>query len=140
MILHNDDNLCVGGAVRWRRRITFFFSYDIFGSVWSAALQWLYISFVAPTQSMYHILQFGQMVGLLRSSYTFLQIIWMACVWIIRKERNNRIFHQRTVDTKTLSGKVKLLSFHWLRANMLTFVFSYHEWWRHPLFCMGVGL
>jgi len=94
-ILHIDDNLCVGGCGSLEIADHLHFSCDPFGSVWSAVLQWLHLSFVAPAGSKYHFLQFGQMVGLPRSSYMFFRIIWMTCAWIIWKERNNHIFHQR---------------------------------------------
>lgn len=47
---------------------------------------------------------------------------------------------QKALDSHNITDKVKLLSFLWLKANMLTFVFSYHDWWRHPLSCMSVML
>jgi len=67
-------------------------------------------------------------------------VIWMATVWVIWKERNNRIFNQK-IDTLDHSvDKVKVMSFSWLQANMPTFAYSYNDWWRHPLPCMGVVL
>jgi len=108
--------------------------------VWFAVLQWLRLSFVAPVGSRNHFLQFGKMPGLPRSSHTFFRIIWLASVWIIWKEMNNRVFHQKVAAPQILAEKVKLLSFRWLKANMVTFVFSYHDWWQHPLSCMGVRL
>ncbi|AES95698.1 hypothetical protein MTR_5g028380 [Medicago truncatula] len=29
------------------------------------------------------------------------------------------------------------MSFSWLKANKPTYAFSYHDWWRHSLPCMG---
>jgi len=54
-----------------------------------------------------------------------------------RKE-TTRIFNQKTVDLDHLTDNVKLMSFSWLKANMLTLAFGYDDWWRHPLLCMGV--
>jgi len=68
----------------------------------------------------------------------FLKVIWHACVWVIWKERNNRIFNNKAEDLCKLLDNVKLMSFLWLRANKLTSAFSYHDWWRHPLLCFGV--
>lgn len=59
------------------------FRCDPFSNVWSAVLQWLHLSFIAPSWSRNHFYQFGHMTGLLRSSHTFFRVIWLACVWII---------------------------------------------------------
>jgi len=85
-----------------------------------------------------HLLQFCHMAGFPRSSHLFFWIIWLACVWVIWKERNNQVFNQMTLDSHAISDKVKLLSFSWLKANMSSFAFAYHDWWYHPLSCMGV--
>ena len=31
-----------------------------------------------------------------------------------------------------------MISFCWLKAHKLTSAFSYNDWWRYPLTCMGV--
>ena len=69
------------------------FSYDTFGSMWLAVLQWLRLFVLAPAGCTNHFLQFVQLAGFPRSSSMFLWIIWMAYVWIIWKERNNHGFH-----------------------------------------------
>jgi len=56
----------------------------------------------------------------------------------IWKERNKRAFHQQVADFYSLADSDKLLSFQWPKANMSTFVYSYYDWWNHPLYCMGV--
>jgi len=103
-------------------------------------LQWLRLSFVASGSCRDHFTHFGHLAGLPRSSYSFRQLIWMAYVWVIWKERNSKGFYQKITDYQTLADKVKLLSFQWLKENMQTFVFSYHDWWLHPLLCIGVRL
>jgi hypothetical protein len=139
-ILIAEDSFCVGGCGSLETADHLLFRCDPFSSVWFAVLQWLGISFVALGGCRDHFTQFGHLAGLPRSSYSFLQLIWMACVWVIWKERNNRVFHQKITDSQSIADKVKLLSFQWLKVNLITFVFSYHDWWRHPLLCMGVRL
>ena len=119
-ILQNDDNVCLGGCGSWRLQTTF-------GSVWHAILQWLGISFIAPGAGRDHFLQFGHHAGLLRSSHPFLNIIWLACVWLIWKEQNNRVFHQKALDSQSIANKIKMLSFIWLKSNLITFVFSHND-------------
>ncbi|RHN45252.1 hypothetical protein MtrunA17_Chr7g0228391 [Medicago truncatula] len=54
------------------------------------------------------------------------------------KERNNRVFKGKAQDLVQLLDTVKFMSFSWLKAKLLTSPFSYNDWWRHPLLCMGV--
>jgi len=108
--------------------------------VWHRIYQWLGILFTAPASASDHLYHFGYLAGLSRLSHSFMTVIWMATVWVIWKERNNRIFNQK-IDTLDHSvDKVKFMSFSWPQANMPTFAYSYNDWWRHPLPCMGVVL
>jgi len=102
--------------------------------------QRLDISYVAADGIGDHFTQITHMAGMPRSSHPFFKVIWLACVWVILKERNDRIFNNVASDPVTLIDKVKLNSFIWLKSKNALFVLSYHEWWRHPLHCMGVTL
>jgi len=137
-ILHIDDNVCMIGCGTMETADHFLFTCDTFGRVWFLVMQWLHLYFVPPRGNRNHLFQFGNLAGLPYCSHSFIQIIWLTYVWVIRKERNNHVFHQHVADTHRLAGSVKLLSFQWLKANKSTFVFSYHGWWMHPLYCMGV--
>jgi len=33
---------------------------------------------------------------------------------------------------------MKRTSFLWLSSNVPHLAFGFHDWWRHPLLCMGV--
>jgi len=106
--------------------------------MWVAVSHWLNIHFVALEVLRAHLLQFGHLAGLPRFTYSFLKLIWLACVWVIWKERNNRVFNQKASELQQMTDRVKKLSFQWLKACMSTCSFSYHDRWRHPLLCMGV--
>jgi len=86
-----------------------------------------------------HLHHFGQLASLPQFTYTFLKVIWHATVWVLLKERNNRIFNSNIQDVVQLLETVKFMSFSWLKAKSLTSAFSCTDWWRHPLLCMGVG-
>jgi hypothetical protein len=73
-----------------------------------------------------------------RSSHLFLTIIWFAAVWVIWKERNNRVFQQTIATPIMLIEKVKLHSFLWLKSKHVSFSYNYHDWWKHLLPCMGI--
>lgn len=75
-ILPSDDNLCVDGCGSVETTDHLIFLCDTSERVWSAVLQWLHLSFVAPIRSKFHFLQFGHTAGLPHSSFIFFQIIW----------------------------------------------------------------
>jgi hypothetical protein len=132
--------MCVGGCGFSETAYHLFLACDIFGAIWNLLWQWLDISHVAAGEIGEHFNQFTHMAGMPRSSHPFFKVIWLACVWVIWKKRNDRIFNNVASDPFALIDKVKLNSFLWLKSNNALFVFSYHEWWRHPLHCMSVTM
>ena len=137
-VLQHDDIMCVGGCDLSETEDHLFVVCDIYGTIWNLLWQWLGISHVAADEIREHFIQFTDMAGMPRSSYPFFKVIWLGCVWVIWKERNDRIFNNVASDPVTLIDKGKLNSFLWLKFNNATFLFNYHEWWCHPLLCMGV--
>jgi len=51
---------------------------------------------------------------------------------------NNRIFKNKAHDLIKLLDYVKFMSFSWLKAKLFSSAFSYNDWWRNPLLCMGI--
>ena len=80
------------------------------------------------------------MAGMPRFTHTFLKVIWFASVWVIWKERNNRVFQNAVTIPSVLVEQVKLNSFLWLKSKRANFVYSYHDWWQNSILCMGVLL
>jgi hypothetical protein len=52
-----------------------------------------------------------------RFIHLYFTIVWFTTVWVIWKERNNRIFQQTVSTPFPLLEKVKLNSFLWLKAK-----------------------
>lgn len=139
-VFQQDDIRCLGGCSYEETACHLFVGFATFGSLRSCVSRWLGINFVASNVVCDHLLQFGHLAGLPRFTLNFMKLIWFACVWVIWKERNNRVFNQKTLDVQQLTDKVKLLSFQWLKACLTTFNFSYHDWWRRLLPCMCILL
>jgi len=74
-----------------------------------------------------------------RAVHSYLKIIWLACAWAIWKDRNSRVFKNAVINPHGILEKVKMNSFLWLFSHYVPITFGYHDWWRHPLCCMGVG-
>ena len=118
--IHHDDIFCVGGCGCPETSHHLFCRFDTFGRLWLHVYQWLGISFIPPDMVCDNFHQFRNLAGVSRSTHTFLQVIWHACVWLIWKERNSRIFNHKTKEVGHLLDSVKLSSFLWLKANKLT--------------------
>jgi len=137
-VLQPNDNLCVGGCGVTETTDHLFLECEIFGTMWFLICHWLGVSFVSPCYIKDHYTHFIHMAGLPRSIHFYLKVIWLACVWEIWKERNNRVFTDKVIDPLRIVEKVKLNSFLWLSSNYVPIAFGFHDWWRHPLLCMGV--
>jgi len=59
----------------------------LWGNIWS----WLGISSVEPFRVSEHFYQFVYSVGGTRTCRSFMQLIWLCCVWVIWNERNNSV-------------------------------------------------
>jgi hypothetical protein len=56
-----------------------------------------------------------------------MKLLWLACVWVIWKERNNRVFNQKDLDIHQIIDNVKRVSFQWIKASLTTFAYSYTD-------------
>jgi len=115
-----------------------FLNCDVSSGLWEDVQLWLGILSVTPGGIRHHFHQFTKLAGMPRSSHLFLSIIWFVVVWVLWKERNNRVFANVVATPFLLLERVKLNSFLWLKAKHVSFSYSYHDWWKHPLPCMGM--
>lgn len=107
-------------------------------SLWSLVLHLLGISTALGGELRHHFIQFINMASMPRIIHSHLRVIWFSSVWVIRKERNNRVFNNAVSVPSTFLEKIKLNSFLWLKFKHATFSCSYHDWWKHPMLCMGI--
>jgi hypothetical protein len=109
--LHQDDIYCIGGCGSMESTCHLLIRCDIFGSVWYRVYRWLGIYFISPDSVSDHLHQFGHMAGLPRFTHSYFKVIWHACVWIVWKERNNRIFKDKAEDLEQLFDNVIFLGY-----------------------------
>lgn len=136
-VLQHDDNKCVGDCDYEETTGHLFFGCATSSGVWCLLLRWLGISFVGSNRVCDPFLQFSHIAGLLRSIHSYMKLLWLACVWVVWKERNNWVFKHKALELHQITDRVKLLSFQWLKASLITFAYNYTDWWRHPLSCMS---
>jgi len=138
LVLQPQENLCGGGCGNIETMDHLFPGCNIFRKVWHLILHWLGISFACPVLIRDQYTQFTHLAGMPRASYSYLKVIWHASIWAIWKDRNNCIFKNTIINPNSILDKVKQTSFLWLSSNFVPLTFGFHDWWRHPLLCIGV--
>jgi hypothetical protein len=137
-VLQTADILCAGGCGIPETVDHLFIGCTVFGRVWYLVCHWLGIPCVFHGSVKQHFVQFINLAGLPRASHVYLKVIWLASIWAIWKERNNCVFKSTVGDPLSIVERVKLNSFLRLSSNVVTISFGFHDWWRYPLFCMGI--
>ncbi|CAJ2652817.1 unnamed protein product [Trifolium pratense] len=137
-VLSSTADTCVFGCGVAESAYHLFSSCSIAGSLWDLVCAWVGIPPVAFTTLRDHFVQFTVSAGVSRAWRSFLQLLWLVCVWVIWTERNHRLFKGSTDTPHLLLDKIKLFSFRWLKPTNITLVSNYHSWWSSPLLCLGL--
>ncbi|PNX63657.1 cysteine-rich receptor-like protein kinase, partial [Trifolium pratense] len=82
---------CVFGCGAAESAHHLFLSCSIAGSLWDLVRAWIGISLVDSTSLRDHFVQFTASSGGSRARRSFLQLVWLACVWVLWTERNHRL-------------------------------------------------
>jgi hypothetical protein len=137
-ILSPDQHHCVAGCGSIETAHHLFISCSTFGSLWALVRSWIGFSTVDAYNLTDHFLQFTFSIGGARARRSFLQLIWLACVWVVWNERNLRVFKTSANSVAQLLDKVKLFSYRWLCTTDVTLAINLHYWWSNPLLCLGI--
>ncbi|WJX94027.1 hypothetical protein P8452_75492 [Trifolium repens] len=137
-IIPTATSLCVSGCGEVESAHHLFFSCGTFGSVWALVCSWFDIPMVEHTSLRDHFVQFTYSAGGSRARRSLLQLIWLACVWVVWTERNHRLFRGSASTPTQMLDKIKLFSFRWLKATSVTLASNCHSWWSSPLLCLGL--
>jgi len=68
-----------------------------------------------------------------------MHLIWFATVWVLWKERNDRIFNGKERSHYQLLEAIKLLSFWWFKAKFTVFPYCFHNWCQAPFLCAALA-
>ena len=115
-----------------------FLHCELFGSIWQHVRSWIDISGADPQNIHDHFIQFTHYTGHSRTCRSFLQLVWLLCIWLVWTERNNMLFKNIQTPILQILEKVKHNSFWWLKAHKTTFVFGSQIWWSDLLLCLGI--
>jgi len=89
-IIQGDGALCVARCGQIESVQHLFIDCNFFGSLWHHVRLWLGFTGVDHNILSSHFIHFTNYLGGRRSCRSFLQLLWLLCVWLIWKEHNNR--------------------------------------------------
>lgn len=115
-----------------------FLHCTLFCSLWQPVRSWIDISGVDPQNIHDHFTQFIHYRGHSRTCRSFLQLVWLFCIWLVWTGRNNKLFNNIQTPILQILEKVKHNSYWLLKANNTTFLFGSQRWWSDPLLCLGI--
>jgi len=133
-IIQGDGVLCVAGCDQIESMQHLFIDCNFFGSLWHHVRLWLGFTVVDHNVLSSHFIHFTNYLCGRRSYRSFLQLLWLMCVWLIWKEHNNRIFNNVHSTIIELTEKVNFHAYWWLKANNTSFVYGCEQWRSDPLF------
>jgi len=94
-IISHESQLCMSGCGDVETVQHLIFSYHGFAPMWGLVRLWLNISVADPFLLQDHFIQFVWSSGGSRVRRSFMQLVWLWCVWVLWNERNNRIFKNK---------------------------------------------
>jgi len=91
-ILSSEATICSTTCGQAETVSHLFLHCDMYAPLWQMVRFWLGVSGVDPQGLQAHFLQFTNCLGGLKACRSFMQLLWLLCVWVIWQERNNRLF------------------------------------------------
>ncbi|CAJ2679782.1 unnamed protein product [Trifolium pratense] len=92
LIWHRQAHLCVSGCGEVESAQHLFLYCSSFGLLWPLVSSWIGSSLVTAQNLPEHFVQFTVSAGGSRARRSFMQLVWLACVWVVWTERNHRLF------------------------------------------------
>lgn len=106
----------------WRCLTHLFLTCPSLASIWPLVWVWIGFDGVDTQVISDHFTQFTYYTGRMKARRSFLQIIWLLCIWVLCNERNSRLFKNQECPSFQLQDKVKSYSLWWLKAKFFTFL------------------
>jgi hypothetical protein len=80
-LLNAEEAGCVAGCGHDESAAHLFLHCDIYGAIWRHIRSWIGVSGVEPYDISEHVVQFIHFTGHSRKRRSFLQLVWLFCVW-----------------------------------------------------------
>ncbi|CAJ2630340.1 unnamed protein product [Trifolium pratense] len=124
-ILSEAAHHCVSGCEEVETAQHLFLSCSTFGVLWSLVSSWIGSSLVTAQTIPDHFVQFTYSAGGLRARRSFMQLIWLACVWVMWTERNYSLFRGSANTVHHMLDKIKTFSFRPTMATVVSYLNSH---------------
>jgi len=118
-VISPEAGLCVSGCGTLESAQHLFLSCSTFATLWPMVRDWIGFLGVDTNVMTDHFVQFVHSTGGNKVVQSFLQLIWLLCVWVLWTERNNRVFNNSISHLPRLLDNVKYLSLGWLKLEKL---------------------
>jgi hypothetical protein len=82
-IIPPDANMCVTGCGSVETAHHLFLSCPVFAPLWSLVRSWIGTSSADPLMLHDHFLQFTYSASGSRARRSFMQLLWLCCIWVI---------------------------------------------------------
>jgi hypothetical protein len=115
-----------------------FLSCPVFAPLWNFVWSWVGISSADPLVLHDHFFQFTYLAGGSRARRSFMQMLWLCCIWVIWHKRNNIIFKAKESTILQLLEKVQVYSLWWMKAYNMNIGLNFHMWWSSPFICLDL--
>ena len=138
-IISSKSCFCVSGCGQVESVQHLFLTCSTFGSLWQLVRSWIGFSGADTQVLLDYFSQFIYSTCGLKAWSSFLQLIWLLCVWVVCNERNNRLFKNLECSMPQLLDKVKFYSFWWLKAKIANFVYGFQRCWSSSFVCLDIG-
>jgi len=138
-IIPPEAQICIGDCGQQESETHLFLSCTFFGHIWQLIQNWVGVYSADSGNNVDHFYQFGTFLGYEKSRCSLMHLIWFATVWVLWKERNDRIFRGQQCSHYQLLEAIKLLSFWWFKAKFTVFPYCFHDWCQAPFLCAGIG-
>ncbi|XP_045802267.1 uncharacterized protein LOC123895832 [Trifolium pratense] len=109
-ILSTEAHLCVFGCREVESAQHLFLYCSSLGSLWSLVSSWIGSSSVTAQTLPEHFVQFTDSAGGSRDRRSFMQLVWLVCVWVVWTERNHRLFTGSANSVHHMVDKIKTFS------------------------------
>jgi len=137
-ILAQEAQMCMAGCGEVETTQHLFVSCRVFCELWRVR-DWIGVFGADLSEVAAHFHQFTYLAGGLINRHSFIQLLWLLCVWIMWTERNNKLFNNEVNSMNQLLEKVKINSYWWMEAANAVYVLGTHDWFACPLACLGTG-
>jgi hypothetical protein len=118
-IISQENHYCVSGCGQVESARHLFLHCKLFCSLRQLVRSWIAFYSVEPQHILDHFIRFPHVTWGYHAHRNFLQLLWLASVWVLWTERNNRFFKFKERSTMQLLDKVKMISFLWLKIKAL---------------------